>query len=185
MMPRPRPPPVQPHIPTICESMVTVDRPGCDGDLTVTVGLPVATVVLTGLMSPGPVAGLWQLVTRDSPSPDRPRAGPFGLGASCHESYSLWARAKLEECWIVSILPVTERGPKDRVTREERCSFQGSGGSLTRNGHWPARPSATGRSRPPGYSRPFYVGLAECSETPFTLRHTANFMCQMRTVPQR
>ena len=47
---------------------------------------------------------------------------------------------------------VTERGrrghgPKDRVTREERCSFRSDG---------PARPSAAGRPRPPraGLPRP-------------------------------
>ncbi len=58
-----------------------------------------------------------------------------------------------------------ERGSTGRVTREERLFFPGLNGQ--------ARPSAAGRSRPPGHSRPFCVCPAECLRSPaYTLLTT-------------
>jgi hypothetical protein len=71
---------------------------------------------------------------------------------------------------IYIVLPVMERGPTDRVTREERLFFPG------RNG--PARPSAAGRPRLPGHSRPFCVGPAECLRSPAYIRLTTCIRCK-------
>ncbi len=71
---------------------------------------------------------------------------------------------------IYIVLPVMERGPTGRVTREERLFFPG------RNG--PARPSAAGRSRPPGHSSPFCVGPAECLRSPAYIRLTTCTRCK-------
>ena len=74
----------------------------------------------------------------------------------------------------VSVLPVMERGPKGPSDSGRTVFFPG------RNG--PARPSAAGRSRPPGHSRPLLPGrLAKC-DTPCPLRNTS-LMCRAITFP--
>ena len=68
----------------------------------------------------------------------------------------------------VSVLPVMERGPKGPSDSGRTVFFPG------RNG--PARPSAAGRSRPPGHSRPFCRAGSGNHETPCPPRNTSSYV---------